>query len=161
MDELVGVGFLYLDGLNFLLDVKDTLPLAGYAGKNALIGQGKRQLRQQQKQQQQLNNANKNGVESKEDQRKKQRQNTDVSHALLRVHVRCWIDAVEAVPSYITLDCERRLEEFIGRNCILVFHFPGLMAMDPIRCASTYISFKVTPLLLHPSISPPRTHPSR
>ena len=139
MDELVGVGFLYLDGLNYLLDVKDTLPLSGYAGKNALIGQGKKQLQQALK--------NTQNMESKEDQLRQQQKNKDVCHALLRVHVRCWIDAVEAVPPYITLDCERRLEEFIGHNCIMVFHFPGLVAMDPIRCASTYISFKVTPLL--------------
>ena len=149
MDELVGVGFLYLDGLNFLLDVKDTLPLTGYAGKNALMGVGKKQQKQQQ-----LKNAKNNGVESKQEQLRQQNQNKDVCQALLRVHVRCWIDAVEAVPPYITLDCERRLEEFIGRNCIMVFYFPGLLAMDPIRCASTYISFKVTPLLVRTSISP-------
>jgi hypothetical protein len=49
---------------------------------------------------------------------------------------------MEACPEYLSVDRERRLDEFIGHNCILVFHFPGLMALDQKLCASCYVSFK-------------------
>lgn len=34
-DELIGVGFLYLDGLQFLLDINHRVPLVSYAGYDA------------------------------------------------------------------------------------------------------------------------------
>lgn len=97
-DELAGVTFLYPDSLRYLLDVKETLPLIGYAGRD--LG------------------------------------------ALMKVHLRCWIDAIDAVPEYLTVDKETRLEDFIGQTCIIMIHFDWLLALNPLLCSSVYVAFK-------------------
>jgi len=66
---LVGTGFFYLDGVYFLLDVKDALPLINYPGKNAVVGIGRQEVK-----------ARKGGPLG--------RRKDDVSRAMLRVHVR-------------------------------------------------------------------------
>lgn len=94
----MGVTFLYPDSLRYLLDVKETLPLIGYAGRD--LG------------------------------------------ALMKVHLRCWIDSVDTVPQYLTVDKETRLEDFIGQTCIIMVHFDWLLALNPLLCSSVYVAFK-------------------
>jgi hypothetical protein len=42
-DELIGVGFLYLDGLQYLLDVDENVPLINMAGRTVGVYERVRQ----------------------------------------------------------------------------------------------------------------------
>jgi hypothetical protein len=60
----------------------------------------------------------------------------------MKVHVRSWIDRIETIPDYISVDRECKLEEFVGRTCVMNFYFDNLIEIPQHLCASVYISFK-------------------
>jgi hypothetical protein len=62
--------------------------------------------------------------------------------SLMKVHLRCWIDSIDVVPDYLTVDRETRLEDFIGQTCIIMIHFDWLLALNPLLCSSVYVAFK-------------------
>jgi hypothetical protein len=49
----------------------------------------------------------------------------------LKLHVRIWIDKMETVPSYISVDKESKLTDFIGHTAILRFYFEYLFDIPP------------------------------
>lgn len=49
----------------------------------------------------------------------------------LKLHVRIWIDKVETVPSYITVDKESKLVDFMGHMAIIRFYFEYLLDIPP------------------------------
>ena len=80
-DELIGVGFVYLDSVQYLLDIDDCVPLTNMAG---------------------------------------------LPVGALRVRGRTWIDKVEPSPSYLSVDKERLIDEFMGKTCVLRLFFEPL-----------------------------------
>jgi hypothetical protein len=49
----------------------------------------------------------------------------------LKLHARIWIDKVETVPSYISVDKESKLIDFMGRMAIIRFYFEYLFSIPP------------------------------
>ena len=95
-DELIGVGYLYLDGVQYLTDIDDTIALVSLEGKR--VGN-------------------------------------------LKIKGRSWIDKIETAPSYLTVDSEKSLNMFEGKNCILRIYFESLTDLPKNHCSSTYVRF--------------------
>jgi uncharacterized coiled-coil protein SlyX len=60
----------------------------------------------------------------------------------LRVRGRTWIDKVEPSPSYLSVDKECLIDEFMGKTCVLRLYFEYLQDLPPALCASTFVNFK-------------------
>lgn len=56
--------------------------------------------------------------------------------------VRVWIDQIEMLPSYLTVDKECHIRDFTNRKLIIVFYFDCLKNITQELCASTYIYFR-------------------
>jgi hypothetical protein len=97
LDELIGVGFVYLDCLQYLLDADDRVPIITFTGKPA---------------------------------------------GFVKINIRCWIDEVETIPSYLSVDKESLLSDFMNRTLLMDFYFDSLQVLPPNHCASTYTFFK-------------------
>ena len=96
-DELVGVAYLYLNSLYYLLDINDTTPIVNFKGD--VVG-------------------------------------------YIKINVRAWIDEIEMLPEYLSVDKECKLTDFTNKKLILVFHFDGLRHLPPSLCAAVYVYFK-------------------
>lgn len=96
-DSLIGVGFLYLDSLQYLLDIEDNIPIIDI-------------------------NGNPSGS--------------------IKLRVRTWIDKIETLPSYIAVDKETHLSNFLDKKLIICFYFDGLQNLPERLCSSTYVYFK-------------------
>lgn len=84
--ELIGVCYLTLDSLWYLLDIRENLTIITFQGHKG---------------------------------------------GNLKLTVRCWIDKVETVPTYISIDKESKLSDFMGRKCIIRFQFESLNGINP------------------------------
>ena len=96
-DELVGVAFLHLDGLQYLLDVADVLPIFNFNGQRA---------------------------------------------GSIKIHMRCWIDTMETIPEYISVDKETNIANFIDHKMIIRLYFENLLDIPEFLSSGLYISFK-------------------
>jgi hypothetical protein len=95
-DDLIGVGYLYLDSLQYLIDVNDMVPIVSTAGDQ--VGS-------------------------------------------LKLKVRVWVDKMETSPAYLTIDKQRILEEFQGKDCILRVYFESMFDLPENQCSSTFVKF--------------------
>lgn len=96
-DELVGVAFLHLDAMQYLLDVTDVLPIFNFNGQRA---------------------------------------------GSVKVHMRCWIDEVETIPDYISVDKETNISQFIDHKMIIRLYFENLLDIPEFISSGLYVSFK-------------------
>ncbi len=96
-DELLGVSYLYLSSLYYLLDINDTTPIVNFKGN--VVG-------------------------------------------YIKINVRAWIDEIEMLPEYLSVDKECKLTDFTNKKLILVFHIDGLRHLPPSLCAAVYVYFK-------------------
>jgi hypothetical protein len=96
-DELVGVAFLHLDGLQYLLDVSDGLPIFNFNGQRA---------------------------------------------GSIKVHMRCWIDEMETIPEYISVDKETNISSFIDHKMIIRIYFENLLDIPGYISSGLYVAFK-------------------
>ena len=64
-----------------------------------------------------------------------------VSGGLLKFTLRCWIDEVDTIPSYIKVDEECKLSDFLGRKCIMKFYFESLLDINPALSNDLQIAF--------------------
>ena len=60
----------------------------------------------------------------------------------VRVTVRGWIDKIETIPSYITVDREVTLNDFINRTLIIRININSLQDIPEHLSTGTYITFK-------------------
>lgn len=95
--ELIGVSYIHLDSLNFLLDVNDTAPIITFKGT---VG------------------------------------------GAVKLSLRCWIDKVEPVPSYISVDKESVLNDFLNRKCIIRLHIDSCQGINAALSTEVYCAFK-------------------
>lgn len=96
-DELVGVAFLHLDGLQYLLDVADVLPIFNFNGQRA---------------------------------------------GSIKIHMRCWIDTMETIPEYISVDRETNIASFVDHKMIIRLYFENLLDIPEFLSSGRYVSFK-------------------
>jgi hypothetical protein len=96
-DELIGVGFVYLDSLQYLLDIQDTIPIIDV-------------------------NGNPTGN--------------------IKLRIRSWIDQIETLPAYLTVDKQCHLNNFLDKKMIICFYFDGLQNLPEKLCSSVYVYFK-------------------
>eukprot|EP00602_Paraphysomonas_sp_CaronLab_P009689 CAMPEP_0185022732 /NCGR_PEP_ID=MMETSP1103-20130426/5438_1 /TAXON_ID=36769 /ORGANISM="Paraphysomonas bandaiensis, Strain Caron Lab Isolate" /LENGTH=1220 /DNA_ID=CAMNT_0027554947 /DNA_START=140 /DNA_END=3799 /DNA_ORIENTATION=- len=59
----------------------------------------------------------------------------------LKMTLRSWIDEVETVPSYISIDKESKLSDFPGQNCIMRFYFESLHDINPQLSSDVQVVF--------------------
>ena len=91
------MAFLYLDPIQYLLDINNSLPIINFEGRTA---------------------------------------------GLLQVKVRTWIDKIEPSPSYISVDKEVHLSQFMNHNCLIRIYFDNMKQLPSTLSASTYSYFK-------------------
>jgi hypothetical protein len=96
-DELIGVAYLHLDGLQYLLDVSDVLPIFNFKGFRC---------------------------------------------GSVKVHARCWIDTVETIPEYISVDKETKMSEFMDHKLILRLYFESFLDLPEFICSGVYLAFR-------------------
>ena len=96
-DELVGVAYLYLNSLYYLLDINDVTPIVNFKGN--VVG-------------------------------------------YVKINVRAWIDEIEMLPEYLSVDKECKLSDFTNKKLILVFYIDGLRHLPSSLCAAVYVYFK-------------------
>ena len=96
-DELIGVGFLYLDSLQYLLDIDDSIPIVSLNGSIS---------------------------------------------GYIKMKVRVWIDQIEMLPSYLTVDKECHIRDYTNHKLIINFYFEGLNYITEDLSSSTYVYFK-------------------
>lgn len=96
-DELIGVAYLHLDGLQYLLDVADVLPIFNFKGFRC---------------------------------------------GAVKVHVRCWIDTIETIPEYISVDKETKMSEFMDHKLIMRVYFESLLDLPEFICSGVYLAFR-------------------
>jgi hypothetical protein len=83
--EVIGVSFIYLDAIQYLLDIREpSLSICSFQG--VIVG-------------------------------------------TIGVRIRSWIDKIETSPSYITVDKEVNLKDFIGSELILRFYFDNIQGI--------------------------------
>lgn len=95
-DELVGVAFLHLDSLQYLLDVTDVLPIFNFNGQRA---------------------------------------------GSAKVHMRCWIDEIETIPEYISVDKETHITNFLDHKMIVRLYFENLLDIPDSMSSGLYVAF--------------------
>ena len=60
----------------------------------------------------------------------------------IKLSVRCWIDEVLPIPSYITANVIPSLKQFIDHKLIINIHFEYISGLPLNQCADSFISFK-------------------
>ena len=116
-DELIGVSFLHIDPMQYLLDIDDSLKIINFNG--------------------------------------------DVS-GYLKLNLRSWIDVVEPIPPYITVDLEVNVKDNMNKKLITRVYFEYLSKLPVSHCAESYIYFKFMrqfPVYLTPRCLGSSTHP--
>lgn len=88
---------MYLDPVQYLLDIHSSLPIINYSGKTA---------------------------------------------GTLHVRVRSWIDKMDTQPSYISIDREANISDFVNHMCLLRIHVDNMRHLPKSLCAATYVTFK-------------------
>jgi hypothetical protein len=96
-DELIGVAFLYLDPVQYLLDIHNSIPIINYSGKTA---------------------------------------------GTIHVRVRSWIDRMDTQPSYISIDKEANITDFVNHMCLIRIHVDNMRHLPKNLCSATYVTFK-------------------